>query len=166
MLRLLLLLLIAAPAAAAPPPWTLPVLAEGLAAHQRGDYGRARTDFTRLAIQGSAIAETMLGVMAARGQGKRADAATAATWWLRAANRGYAPAQLALAEAFMRGEGVARDPGSAWVWAQLAGVHGDGPTAARARVLAARIQSGLDAATLAKLDKRRLAWRPWATLGS
>ncbi len=163
MLRVLLLLLIAAPVAAAPPSWAMPALADGLAAHGRGDWARARADFRRLAAQGSAIAETMLGAMAAQGQGQASDPATAATWWLRAANRGYAPAQLALAEAFTAGDGVARDPGSAWVWARLAAMHGDSRTASRARVLATAL-TPRDPATLAALEKRRLAWRPWATL--
>ncbi|QXQ05895.1 sel1 repeat family protein [Sphingosinicellaceae bacterium] len=166
MLRLLIILLLAAPAAAfaAPPRWAMAVLSDGLDAHARRDYSRARADFLRLAAQGSAIAETMLGVMTSEGHGSRRDLATAATWWLRAANRGYAPAQLAVAEAFTRGEGVARDPGSAWVWARLAATHGDDRTAAAAKLLAARLAPGFDAPTLAKLDRRRLAWRPWATL--
>ncbi len=164
MLRILILLLLAGPALAAPPRWAMPVLQAGMAAHARGDFVTARRDFGRLAAQGSAIAETMLGQMAAAGNGQVADPASAATWWLRAANRGYAPAQLALAQAFARGEGVAKDAGAAWVWARLASTHGDGPTAVRARALAGALQPGLDAATLTKLEKRRLAWRPWATL--
>lgn len=164
MLRYLIpVLLIAAPALAAPPRWVLPVLEASLAAHDRGDHVAARRGFVRLASQGSAIAETMLGVMAADGQGQRRDPASAATWWMRAANRGYPPAQLALAEALARGEGLARDNEAAWVWARLASTHGDAATATRARLLARRLHPR-DPATLARLDKRRLAWRPWATL--
>lgn len=163
MLRVLLLLSLATPAAAAPG-WALPALQDGLAAHRAQDYARARADFRRLAGEGSAIAETMLGVMHARGQGVPRDAATAATWWLRAANRGYPPAQLALAEAFAEGRGVGRDAESAWVWARLAATHGDTPTARRAGALATGLAATMDAATLARLDRKRLAWRPWATL--
>ena len=166
MLRLLIILLLAAPVAAvaAPPPWAMAVLGDGLDAHARRDYTRARADFARLAAQGSAIAETMLGVMNAKGQGGRRDPASAATWWLRAANRGYAPAQLAIADAMSRGDGVGQDRGSAWVWARLASTHGDDRTAAAAKLLAAQLSKGLDGATLAQLERRRLAWRPWATL--
>lgn len=164
MLRVLLLLSIAAPAAAAAPDWAMATLNDGLAAHRTRDYARARADFRRLAGEGSAIAETMLGVMYARGQGVPPDAATAATWWLRAANRGYPPAQFALAEAFAEGRGVGRDAERAWVWARLAATHGDTPTARQAGALAVRLAATMDAATLARLDRQRLAWRPWATL--
>ena len=71
----------------------------GLAAYAAGDFARARGDLRPLADRGSAIAETMMGVMAAKGQGRPVDLAAAAGWWLRAANRGYAPAQLAMAKA-------------------------------------------------------------------
>ena len=128
----------------------MPVLTDGLDAHSRRDFSRARADFRRLAAQGSAIAETMLGVMTSEGQGSRRDPASAAMWWLRAANRGYAPAQLAIAEAFIRGKGVPRDLGSAWVWARLAETRGDNRTAAAAKLLAARLAPGFDAPTLAK----------------
>lgn len=164
MLRALILLSIASPVAAAAPDWAMTTLNDGLAAHRTRDYARARTDFRRLAGEGSAIAETMLGVMHARGQGMPRDAATAATWWLRAARRGYPPAQLALAQAFAEGRGVGRDAERAWVWARLAAMHGDTPTAMRAAVLAGRLAATMDAATLARLDRERLAWRPWATL--
>lgn len=163
MFRVLFLLAIATPATAAAPDWAMATLGDGLAAHRAKDYARARSDFRRLAGEGSAIAETMLGVMHARGQGVPRDAATAATWWLRAANRGYPPAQFALAEAFAKGRGVGRDAKSAWLWARLAATHGDTPTAKRAGALAAALATRMDAATLARLDRERLAWRPWAT---
>ena len=151
-------------AAAAPPSWAMSVLADGLAAHRAGDYARAAKDFRRLAGQGSAVAETMLGVMAARGQGRAVDPATAATWWLRAARRGYPPAQLALARACAEGSGVERDRGAAWIWARLAATRGDTPTAASAAALARRLGREFDAPTLAMLDRRLQQWRPWATL--
>ena len=164
MLRFLLMLSLATGVAAAPPPWTRAALDGGLAAYSRGDYRVADAQFKALAAQGSAIAETMLGAMHARGQGVAADPASAATWWLRAANRGYPPAQLALAQAFADGAGVRRDLGTAWVWARLAAVHGDTPTAVRAAALARQLGAGMDASTRLRLDRRRLAWRPWATL--
>lgn len=164
MWRFLLLFLIAAPAAAAAPRWALPMLESSLAAYDRSDYATARTGFRQLADQGSAIAETMLGAMAANGQGGPRDLATAATWWLRAANRGYPPAQLAVAQAFARGAGFNADRGTAYVWARLAAMHGDAVVAARGRDLAAELAVGFDTATLAKLEQCRLAWRPWVRL--
>lgn len=159
-----LLLLCPAAALAAPSTWAAGVLAEALAANARGDDTRALSEFGRLAAHGSAIGETMLGAMAAQGRGQRRDPATAATWWLRAANRGYPPAQYALADALARGAGVAADAEGAWVWATLAATLGDPATATRARALADRLATRFDAARLAKLDRRRVAWRPWASL--
>ncbi|WP_419814144.1 tetratricopeptide repeat protein [Glacieibacterium sp.] len=155
---------IAPPAAASPPTWAMPLLSDALAAHQSGRFTQAAHNFRRLAGQGSAVAETMLGVMASRGQGMARDPATAATWWLRAARRGYPPAQLALARACAEGSGIARDRGSAWVWARLAANRGDAPTAAKATALATRLAREFDAPTLTLLDQRLQQWRPWATL--
>jgi uncharacterized protein len=132
----------------------------GLAAYQAGDYGAARAYLRPLADRGSAIAETMLGVMAAQGQGRVADPAAAAGWWLRAANRGYAPAQLALAKALAQGKGVSADPGQAWIWARLAASAGNG-VAAEAKALAAALAMGIGPAQLATLEAERAAWRPW-----
>lgn len=136
------------------------LLDAGLAAHAAGDYPAARRALRPLAGRGSAIAETLLGVMAAHGQGRPADAAEAVGWWLRAANRGYAPAQLALAKALAAGRGVGADPGRAWVWARLASRGGDA-VAGEATLLAGRLERGLDAARLAGLEAERAAWRPW-----
>ena len=47
----------------------------GLAAYQAEDFVAARHHLRPLADRGSAIAETMLGVMAARGEGRVADPA-------------------------------------------------------------------------------------------
>jgi hypothetical protein len=132
----------------------------GLAAYKAGDFAAARSYLRPLADRGSAIAETMLGVMAARGEGRFADPAAAAGWWLRAANRGYAPAQLALAKALAAGKGVAADSGQAWLWARLAASAGNGVTA-EANALAASLASGFDEAQLATLEAERAAWRPW-----
>ncbi len=147
------LLLLAAPVAAAP-------IDGGLAAYAAGDYRTARAQLRPLADRGSAIAETMLGVMAAKGQGRAADPAVAVGWWLRAANRGYAPAQLALAKALANGRGVAANPGQAWVWARLAAGAGDA-VAAEAAGLAEGLARGMPAPVLAKLEAERAAWRPW-----
>ena len=144
----------AAPVVAAP-------LEAGLAAHAARDYRSARAQLRPLADRGSAIAETMLGVMAANGQGRPADPAVAVGWWLRAANRGYAPAQLALAKALANGRGVAADPGRAWVWARLAAGAGDA-VAVEAGALADGLARGFSAAQVAKLEAERAAWRPWS----
>ena len=136
------------------------ILDAGLNAYAAADYARARRLLRPLADRGSAIAETLLGVMVAKGEGVTADPAVAVGWWVRAANRGYAPAQLALAKALAAGQGVAADPGQAWVWARLAVDAGNG-TRAEAAALAARLARGFSAEALAGLEAKRLGWRPW-----
>jgi TPR repeat protein len=136
------------------------VLDAGLGAYAAGDYGAARSVLRPLADRGSAIAETMMGAMAAKGQGRPADPAAAVGWWLRAANRGYPPAQLALAKALARGQGVAVDTGKAWVWARLAASAGNG-TAVEATALADGLGRGFGADRLAELEAERAEWRPW-----
>lgn len=138
---LLLILAAAAPVPAKRPlfaapsaPTTAELLSRGLDAYNRGDYGTARTHFRQLAERDVASAETLLGTMAANGQGGPRDEAVAAAWFLRAARRGYAPAQLALADAFARGRGVKQDKSRAEALARAAAVQGQ-PGAAQ---LAAR----------------------------
>ncbi len=91
---------------------TLPtdvLLSRGVAAFEDGDYAAAARDFRILAQRDVPAAETLLGTMAANGQGAPRNDAVAAAWFLRAARRGYGPAQLALANAFAEGRGVRRN---------------------------------------------------------
>lgn len=85
------------------------LLRHGADAYRRGDYRVAAASFRQLAARDVASAETLLGVMSARGLGAPRNDAVAAAWFLRASRRGYAPAQLALAQAFARGRGVKID---------------------------------------------------------
>lgn len=100
------------------------LMQSALDAFQSGDHVEARRQFRLLAQREVASAETLLGTMAANGQGGPKDEAIAAAWFLRAANRGYAPAQLALADAFARGKGVPQDPVRARSLARAAAVQG------------------------------------------
>lgn len=100
------------PAQSTQPASTLPtdvLLARALESFNRGDHAAARRDFRVLAQRDVPAAETLLGTMAANGQGGPRDDAVAAAWFLRAARRGYGPAQLALANAFAEGRGVRRN---------------------------------------------------------
>jgi TPR repeat protein len=121
-----------------------------LDAHARADYAAARAALLPLAARGSPVAESLLGGMAARGQGVDANPATAVAWWLRAARRGYGPAQLALARALADGRGVSADPAEAWLWASRA-ARAPGPVAVQAR----RVLAGL-APRLSPQDRQRL----------
>ena len=160
--RLIIALLLATPVAAVPPPPST-VLAQALGDYAAGRFDRARVGFTALADQGSAIGETMLGTIYARGQGVAADPATGASYWLRAANRNYGPAQLALARALAAGRGVARDPDAAWLWASLAARGPDPAIAAAARAFAADLRRTQTPARAAALDHRLDGWRPWTS---
>ncbi|MGL4541668.1 MAG: hypothetical protein ACRCUI_04065 [Polymorphobacter sp.] len=155
------LLALAAPLSAATP-WAQNALDTGFAAYAAGNYGQAHAAFLALANHGSAIGETMLGTMYARGQGVSVDAATAATYWFRAANRGYAPAQLALARALATGAGVGRDSKAAWVWAQLAATRGDAALRAEALALAKQLEAVIAPSDRAALVDRLEGWQPWA----
>jgi len=95
-------------------------LALGIAAFERGDHAEAIATFRQLAVKDVPAAETLLGTMAANGQGGAKDEAVAAAWFLRAARNGYAPAQLALADAFAKGRGVPRDEKRAMAFARAA----------------------------------------------
>jgi hypothetical protein len=101
-----------------------------MAAFRRGDHAAARVHFRLLAARDVPVAETLLGTMAANGQGGPRDDAEAAAWFLRAARRGYAPAQLALADCFARGRGVAPDPRRAAALARAAAAQGQPGAAA------------------------------------
>lgn len=141
-------------------------LAAALADLDRGDAAAARPRLERLAQEGSAVAETMLGAMHARGVSGRPDHTTAAGYWYRAAQRGYAPAQLALARALAEGAGVARDRVEAFRWATIAGGHGDALVRAQAIALARRLRAEIGRADAERAARRAKAWRPWAAVGS
>lgn len=76
------------------------------AAFHARDYTTAHGLLRELAEREIPAAQTLLGTMAANGQGGPQDHAVAAGWFLRASRNGYAPAQLALALAFAEGRGV------------------------------------------------------------
>jgi TPR repeat protein len=90
-----------------------PRLDRAAALWEAGNWAAARPLLRRLALEGDPAAETLLGVMAARGLGEPRNPAVAAAWYWRAARRGYGPARLALGDAFRRGEGVPADPARA-----------------------------------------------------
>ncbi len=140
----------ATPAAAAP----ADALAAGLAAYAAHDFTAARRAFRALADDSSAIGETMLGTMYARGQGVARDPGAAAAYYFRAANRGYPPAQLAFGRALARGDGVALDRNLAAMWLRLAAERGD------ARVVAAA-RHDLAGLPHDNVDDGGADWRPW-----
>src|SRR3954454_4071395 len=87
---LLITQLLGAPAAFAGP-WE-----DGMAAYNRGDYVPAMRLFRRLAEQGNAKAQNVLGVMLRKGKGVPKNPAHAHMWFSLAAKRGDATAKAEL----------------------------------------------------------------------
>ena len=79
---------------------------KGLAASKRGDYAAALREWTPLAEQGDAQAQTNLGWMYERGHGVPQDEKTAVTWYRRAAEQGFARAQYNLGVMYDERRGV------------------------------------------------------------
>ncbi|WP_374594074.1 tetratricopeptide repeat protein [Sphingosinicella sp.] len=161
-LLLALLLALAAPSFAGTGGWAAARLEGAMSAYHTGDYRTARRGFQRLAEHGSAIAETMLGVMYAKGRGVRENHAVAAGWFHRAASRGYGPAQIALSDAFARGHGVGRDTGGAYFWALAATIGGDRSAEASGRVRLKALGKFLSPEDRAEIGEDVHNWRPRA----
>lgn len=161
-LAIALLLALAVPSFAGASDWASARLESAMSAYHAGDYRAARRGFQRLAEHGSAIAETMLGVMYAKGHGVRVSPAVAAGWFHRAASRGYGPAQIALSDAFAHGNGVSRDIGDAYFWALAATAGGDRSAEAPGRMRVKTLGKSLSLETRAKIDEDVHNWRPRA----
>ncbi|MDC1407149.1 sel1 repeat family protein [Candidatus Puniceispirillum sp.] len=96
----------------------------GFAAAQKGDYAAALREWTPIAEQGLAAAQSNLGVMYFEGQGVLQDYKTALKWYALAANQGNAPAQYGLGQLYHNGRGVIQDYITAHMWANIAAVNG------------------------------------------
>jgi len=142
--------------------WASARLEGAMSAYHAGDYRAARRGFQRLAEHGSAIAETMLGVMYANGYGVPASPAVAAGWFRRAASRGYGPAQIALSDAFARGQGVERDTREAYFWALAATTGGDRSAVAPGRARVHALGKALSPENRAQIAEDVQNWRPRA----
>ncbi len=143
--------------------WAATRLDRGMHPYQQGDFDAAKRDFRRLADHGSAIAETMLGVMYARGKGVKPQPAVAAAYFYRAATRGYGPAQVALSKAYAAGRGVTRDGNEAYFWALLAATGGDRTAEAQAREQLANLEPATSRTEREKAALRVENWRPRKT---
>ncbi len=142
--------------------WASARLEKSMAAYEAGEYRAAQRGFQRLAEHGSAVAETMLGVMYAKGQGVQESAAIAAAWFRRAASRGYGPAQVALSDAFARGSGVSQDIGDAYFWALAATIGGDRSAEASGQERVDALGASLGEDERAKIAEEVHNWRPRA----
>jgi len=137
-------------------------LAIAFDAYARHEDRLAAAEFGSLALQDSAIAETMLGTMYAQGRiGNAPDPAVAAAYWLRAAHRGYPPAQIALARALADGRGVGRDRGQAYEWVLIATRRSDGSARVAAAALGAQLRPALTPEDAVRRVASAARWRPW-----
>jgi TPR repeat protein len=82
---------------------------QSFAAAQRGDDRTAFAGFKKLAEQGNADAQYVLGLMYDAGRGTPKDERQAVTWYRKAAEQGYASAQLNLGLMYISGQGVSKD---------------------------------------------------------
>jgi uncharacterized protein len=98
---------------------------KGLTAAQNGDFTTALREWTPLAEQGNADAQTSLGIMYRRGEGVIQDDATAVKWYTLAAEQGNASAQALLGTMYFQGTGVIQDDATAVKWFTRAAEQGN-----------------------------------------
>ncbi|OBX79779.1 tetratricopeptide repeat protein [Haemophilus aegyptius] len=89
---------------------------QGSEATTRGDYQTTFKLWLPLAEQGNALAQMMLGVMYAKGQGVKQDDVEAVKWYRKAAEQGNANAQAILGFSYLLGKGVQVNKSLAKEW--------------------------------------------------
>ena len=98
---------------------------KGLAAAERGDFVTALREWTPLAEQGDASAQSNLGVMYEKGQGVVQNYKIALKWYRLSAEQGNAFAQFNLGLMYNKGQGVPQDDKTAVKWYRLAAEQGN-----------------------------------------
>lgn len=135
---------------------------EGVDAYLRGEYTRARTEWTPLAERGHAQAAYNLGRMRELGLDGPADVAAAARWYREAAERGHADAQRALAQLLAEGKGDLDDPAEAAFWFAIAARAWPANSPARRHIdfQLTRLKTRLGDDAFAEAEARAGAWSP------
>lgn len=87
-----------------------------LAAYQRSDYQTAEPVFQKLASQGQAEAQRLLGQMFDKGLGVPQNYRKAVAWYRKAAERRDPAAQYYLGLKYANGHGVKKSPSQAYIW--------------------------------------------------
>lgn len=95
-------------------------VADGAAAHARGDFDAALAIFEPLAAAGEIEALAWLGAMHAAGEGVPPSPAEAFKLYLAAAERGHGPAQTNVGAMLVMGQGVPADPPAGVAWLRKA----------------------------------------------
>ncbi len=99
--------------------------AEGVAAHDAGDFETAFQEFLPLAQEGDEVAQFNIGVMYQFGQGRPKNDTEAGYWYRLAAERGHASAQFNLGWMYENGYGVPENDAEAVKWYRRAAEQGD-----------------------------------------
>lgn len=97
---------------------------------------RVLDDPKKFAEQGNPLAQSVLGMMYAVGEGVPQDFRLAACWWTKAANQGVPFAQLNLGVLYAKGQGVPQNYKLAYVWTNLAAAQGNEEAIANRDVIA------------------------------
>ena len=106
---------------------------KGVAAYKSGDYATALREWTPLAKQGDASAQSILGVMYDKGLGVPQDYKTAMKWYTLVAEQGDADAQNNLGWMYDQGKGVLQDYVRAHMWYNIATSSGNSKNASKNR---------------------------------
>lgn len=89
------------------------IFAEGFKRHQLGQYADAIKMYRKIAMQGNAVAQQLLGSLYMKGQGVERDFSKAVYWLQKAADQDEAIAQYYLGASYLKGEGVEQDTSKA-----------------------------------------------------
>ena len=115
-------------------------LADGIAAHQRGDYETALGIFRPLAEQNNVAAQYNLAHMYREGQGVLQDFDGAARLYRMAAEQGDGLSQYNLGAMYYNGQGAPRNLVLSYMWLTVSAVAG-AENAARSRAILTRQMS-------------------------
>lgn len=102
-------------------------LQQGIDAYEKGNYPAALEELKPLADQGNAVAQSILGLMYANGQGVPQDDKEAVAWYHKAAEQGEADAQTFLGAMYSKGKEVPQNYEKAATWYRKAADQGYAP---------------------------------------
>ena len=122
----------------------------------KNDPARVASACRRLADQGNAFAQVMLGITYDNGDGVPQNYAEAVKWYRKAADQGLGEAQHNLGVMYEDGEGVPQDYVQAHVWFNLAAAQGDANAAKGRDKLAAMMTPS----QIEKAQALAAAWKP------
>ena len=126
---------------------------KGLAAANSGDFTTAMREWTPLAEQRNADAQSILGTMYNEGKGVLQNYKTAVKWYTLAAKQGNADAHSNLGFMYDNGQGVLQDYVRAHMWFNIAASSGGSETASKNRDIVAKRMSSSQIGEAQKLAR-------------